>query len=322
MALKGGLFLPMYQRGAMWIRLDSNGQFAIKVIVGGVNVISGGPLVETSATQLRRLNLFLRNESVQDYVVTPDQLWLDGIASTEGRVRQFVAMPIGAGYTVEAQLTGEDISGGLQFEVTPARAPPKTLDSQHLIEELFIRTLTKVVHLTHLSASDTVAQLKKSESPAGGPNIPQAKELGIAAAGYIKQCILRDPNPADTWQRDRTICFNVQILNSAVFRHVTSMDPPETPISAATYASERLPFFDIYNEISDIKGSFEEVKSIKEMDKIKYAERRGHPREEDDEDEPKYKNPIVVLNSQGVKTGFRPVFELETELASMNAVPF
>ncbi|KAL8732017.1 MAG: hypothetical protein Q9181_004085, partial [Wetmoreana brouardii] len=141
MALKCGLFLPMYrrclpqqpkklflicsEREAMWVRFVSYDQFAIK--------------------------------SVQDYVVTPDQLWLDGIASTEGRVRQFVAMPIGSGYTVEAQVTGEDITGGLQFEVTPGR----TLKSQPPIERLFVKTMTgKTLLLTHLSASTTVAQLK------------------------------------------------------------------------------------------------------------------------------------------------------------------
>lgn len=41
----------------MWIRFDSDDQFAINISGGGVNAISGEPLVETSATQLRRLNL-------------------------------------------------------------------------------------------------------------------------------------------------------------------------------------------------------------------------------------------------------------------------
>lgn len=30
------------------------------------------------------------------------------------------SMPIGHGYSVEAQLTGEEVVGGLQFEITPA----------------------------------------------------------------------------------------------------------------------------------------------------------------------------------------------------------
>lgn len=61
---------------------------------------------------------------MQDYIITPDQLWLDGVASHDGRVRQFVAMPLGSGYSVEAQVTGEEVVGGLQFEVTFAPRPP------------------------------------------------------------------------------------------------------------------------------------------------------------------------------------------------------
>lgn len=157
----------------------------------------------------------------------------------------------------------------------------------------------------------------------GGPNLPQPKELGVAAGGFIKQCILKDTNQADSWQRGRTIRFNVQILNSAVFRQVTGMDPPKTPISAATYASQGLPFFDIYNETSDIKGNFKEAKSIKEVEKMKYANGKKHPRGEGDgDDETTYKNPVVVLDPEGVQTGFRPVSELEEELLSMNAVRF
>ncbi|KAL8641273.1 MAG: hypothetical protein Q9228_001892 [Teloschistes exilis] len=235
MALKGGVFLPMYQREAMWIRFASDDQFAINVSVGGVNAISGEPLVETSATQLRRLNLMSERKSVQDYVVTPQQLWLDGIASTAGRVRQFVAVPMGNGYTVEAQVTGEEVTGGLQFQVTL----PKPYPSGAL--RLFVKTLT---------------------GGGGNKRLPEF-ELGVAAGGLIKQCIINDTYKADTWDRDSTIRFNVQILNSSVFRQVTGMDPPEIPALAATYASEGLPFFDIYNETSDIQGNFEDVKSVK-----------------------------------------------------------
>ncbi|KAL9638755.1 MAG: hypothetical protein Q9164_001345 [Protoblastenia rupestris] len=94
MAAKGGLFLQIYQREAMWTSFKSSNKFAIKVLVGGTNAVSGEPEVGNAATKLRRLNLIANKNSIQDYVVTPDQLWLDGIASKEGRVRQFVAMPL------------------------------------------------------------------------------------------------------------------------------------------------------------------------------------------------------------------------------------
>jgi hypothetical protein len=103
----------------MWIRFRAESPYAIKVFVGGVNAISGEPAVETAATRLRLRNRLAQNKPIQDYVVVPNQLWLDGIATDAGKVRQFVAMPVGTGYSVEAQITGEEVTGGIQFEITP-----------------------------------------------------------------------------------------------------------------------------------------------------------------------------------------------------------
>lgn len=103
----------------MWIRFDSTNSYAIKVYIGAVNAVSGEPAVETAATKLRRRNLLSQRKSVQDYIVTPYQLWLDGISTTEGKVRQFVAMTKGSGYSVEVQVTGDEVTSGLQFEITP-----------------------------------------------------------------------------------------------------------------------------------------------------------------------------------------------------------
>ena len=103
----------------MWINFKSYSQFAIKIYLGGVNAVSGEPMIENAATQLRRQKLTADGKSIQDYIVTPKQQWLDGIASTEGVVRQFVSMPTGSGYSVEAQVTRQDLVGGMQLEITP-----------------------------------------------------------------------------------------------------------------------------------------------------------------------------------------------------------
>ncbi|OAX84352.1 hypothetical protein ACJ72_01268 [Emergomyces africanus] len=123
MSLKGGLFFPIHDREAMWIRFESRSQFAVKVYVGGVNIISGEPSTENMATKLRRQKLYSESKSLQDYIVTPMQLWIDGIATAPGAVRQFVAVSSGQGFTVEAQVTGEEVVNGLQFEVTKAGTP-------------------------------------------------------------------------------------------------------------------------------------------------------------------------------------------------------
>ena len=101
----------------MGLDFQSAGEFAIKVNIGGVNAISGvlSPYAQQEAGGHR----------VQDYVVTPGQQRLDGMVSGDGQVKQFIAMPMGDGYTVEARTTGQEITGGLQLEITPLRQAPK-----------------------------------------------------------------------------------------------------------------------------------------------------------------------------------------------------
>eukprot|EP01112_Ceratiomyxa_fruticulosa_P003464 TRINITY_DN1381_c1_g1_i2.p1 TRINITY_DN1381_c1_g1~~TRINITY_DN1381_c1_g1_i2.p1 ORF type:complete len:688 (-),score=149.03 TRINITY_DN1381_c1_g1_i2:193-2256(-) len=108
----GGVFIPMYQREALWLnfKVDEkyhNSKFAVKVAVGMINAVSGEPYTD----QL--------SQSPQDYMICPLQPWLDGINSGEGVVRQFVAVPLGKGQTVESQITGQDHFGGMQIEVIP-----------------------------------------------------------------------------------------------------------------------------------------------------------------------------------------------------------
>ncbi|RDW90048.1 RING finger protein [Aspergillus mulundensis] len=106
---RGGVFFPMWQREALWINFHNRNRkkhYAIRVNVGNVNAISGLDIYETTGKQ--------------DYIVVPGQDWLDGIAVGPGVVRQFVAMPLGSGYTVEGQVTGKESVGGIQIEVIPS----------------------------------------------------------------------------------------------------------------------------------------------------------------------------------------------------------
>lgn len=139
-----------------------------------------------------------------------------------------MAMPIGSGYSVEAQVTGKEVVGGLQFDVTPMVLP----------------------------------------------------KMDTMVGGLIKQCILEDDNCVSSWDRERTITFNVQIVNSEVFRQVTRMDPPETPVDAKAYASLGLPFHEIYIEQSSVKGEFGDIQSVKQLDKSEGSKEanRAHPK--------------------------------------------
>jgi hypothetical protein len=112
-------------REALWIRFKSTHPFAVKVLLGGINAISGEPIIETFATALRRARLINEQKSIQDYtVIDPanhSQLWLDGIAKQNGSVMQFVVVSTGSGYSVEAQIANADAVGGIQIMVTPIK---------------------------------------------------------------------------------------------------------------------------------------------------------------------------------------------------------
>ncbi|XDG05127.1 hypothetical protein ABKA04_004742 [Annulohypoxylon sp. FPYF3050] len=295
MADKGGVFLPMYQKEAMWINFEGVSPFMIKIYAGGVNVVSGEHNREDAQTKARRSERIREGKSIQDYVVTPRQLWLDGIAVSPGVVRQFIAMPMGEGYSVEAQLTGEEVVGGLQFEITPAIPSkisyPLTMDitvkmfngKKFMIpcspkepavnSKIVSRIITVAKKSAKILADRTLADYHvynlcsvHVEMRLRGGGISPPKPMGIAMGGKIEQTIQKDFEDPNSWLKGHTMTIPVQILNSTAFRQVTGVDPPPCPIDASTYAERGLPFFKLWEEPSSVAGDFEAVRSVRELE--------------------------------------------------------
>src|SRR5262245_36583072 len=111
---RAGVMMPLYQAEAMWISFSANwrsrGSYpcAINVAAGKINAVSGKPWKPEL------------DGSERDYIVVPEQPWLDGFCVAKDVIRQFVAMPLGSGYSVEEQITGKPEHGGLQI-VYPMR---------------------------------------------------------------------------------------------------------------------------------------------------------------------------------------------------------
>ena len=248
----GGVFIPMYQREALWISFRPRywKPNAVKVAVGKVNAVSGKLWDET-----------LQPEE-NDYLVCPPQPWLDGINAGEGYIRQFVAMPLGMGYTVEAQVTGEEKFGGIQilvYEPKPGRFPDQPPP------EVARREFDGMLY----AAAPAMAR------PAGGA------EMGLAAGGKMRQKIYPDPHGIDTWDPENHKRIYVHIVNSMMYREITGNEPPPTPVTAKTYAQYGLPWFDLYDDkLGNLSApdALKKVKTVKEKD-----EEKGFTSQQDDE---------------------------------------
>lgn len=204
---RDGVFIPMHQSEALWLGLRGAPfrPTAIKVAVGGFNVLTGAPH-----------DLMLRADP-QDYLVSPPQVWLDGIRTQRGTIRQFVAEPLGRGRTVEAALAGAEVRGGIELAVFHPRpgifpdSPPAPL--QRL-----------------------------------GPTRSLGAAMGMGAGGEIAQRIYPDPHGLSTWDVERPDVVEVHVLNSLQFELATGLEPPPTPIDARAYSERGLPWFELYDE--------------------------------------------------------------------------
>jgi hypothetical protein len=210
--LAADLVIPLYQREAMWIGFAAAPwkPNAVKVIVGGINAVTGIP---DDAAELG---------AAQDYLVCPPQPWLDGFNEGGGVIRQFVAMPLGRGYAIEAG-AGRPEAGGAEivaFEPYPGRFPeaaPARPGPTRLSRPI----------------------LDRAEEP---------RELALGAGGQMRQKIYPDPHGRDAWNPADSARVTIRLVDSAGWEVLTGEAPPATPIDATAYTRAGLPWFDLYDE--------------------------------------------------------------------------
>ena len=256
----GGVMLPMYQAEALWIMFHSHYPFAIKVTAGKINAVTG----EESRDGLHR--------EPQDYMVTSEQPWLDGYCVERGVIRQFVAMPLGSGYSAEEQITGQGTVGGLQIVAYPLKPEAYERYMQKFRSMRVGKSFGKLTALPMLGA-----------------------DMGLAPGGRMKQEIYGDTFNLEDWdQRHRTRCF-VHIANAQQWRAITGEAPPTAPVTAAHYQSHGVPWFDYYAaDLQAVPGSgiLNGLKSLAHLSKDK-----GEPLADND--------PVTVERVTQLRRGLR-----------------
>ncbi|RZO86868.1 MAG: hypothetical protein EVA65_00905 [Oceanococcus sp.] len=242
----GGTLLPMWQSEALWIDFGTWGSdypCAAKIAAGKINAVSGQPWTP----ELQR--------DPQDYVVIPTQPWLDGFNVAKGLIRQFVAMPMGQGYSAEEQLTGAAEHGGIQVLVYPMKAERWEQIKRARAAE--INELRDQVMFCMSASCDSA-------------------EMGLAPGGLMRQEIYDDEYGINAWDTENySRCF-VHLLNSAQFQAVTGHAPPTKPVTAAQYKAAGIPWFDYYGDGANAIGGAATLAGLKSV-AAKVIEKVGKP---------------------------------------------
>jgi hypothetical protein len=207
----------MYQSDALWIYFQSSYPFAVQIATGKKDAVTGNDWTEKLS------------KSPQNYAVLPKQKWVDGFCVGKGLVRQFIAMPLGQGYSAEEQLGGTGEVGGIQIRVVP-------LDGS-----VYQQRLDEVPEVT----GTFLAQTRRRPT------------MGIAPGGLIKQQIFDDKtNKISEFDESAAQRCFVHIVNSDVWGEITGEPLPSKPISKAQYQANNIPWFEYYDDsASSLSGS-------------------------------------------------------------------
>ncbi|KAG6366893.1 hypothetical protein INS49_001074 [Diaporthe citri] len=140
--------------------------FMIKIYCGYINVVSGEHAAERTETKQRRAKLLEQGELIQDYFVLPEQPWIDSVA---------IKPAVRRGYTVEAQITGEEVVGGLTFEITPGLceeppACPTDAEAALWVVDMGLIYAARNASSVHLHQGATLVFQSADQSNSAGEN--------------------------------------------------------------------------------------------------------------------------------------------------------
>lgn len=305
----GGIFLPMFQAEAMWMSFHSKWPFAVKIAAGKINAVSGDNwtpelkagfkppalahdmALRDPKTQAQFIEDYQRlnsqfpqpKEVGQDYIIVPSQPWLDGFNVGEGVIRQFVAVPLNSGYTVEEQLTGKAEHGGLQIMVYPMK------------QEEFVKIDKPPA--PRMMRSMSLNSLSLGGACASAASMECAPAMGMGAGGFMKQEIYEDKYGFDKWDRNLSQKVFVHLLNSNQYKHVTgkTINPS---ITLDTYKKYNYPWFDYYSDEKAIAGS----EKLAKVDSIASMQAKNNENILGNNDSIDMKN-IITIGKKNVKSG-------------------
>jgi hypothetical protein len=243
--------LPVYLREAMWLSFSGTREpAALQVGVGKVCAVSGRPW----SGRLSR--------DPQNYVVLPRQPWLDGINSGKGTVRQFVAVPLGLGATVEGQVTGEEVWGGVQLQSFPLNDGPlaRWREEERLRAE---RARAMPAQGKSYGAAMPMAAPAAPAAASGRGRPRAAAAMGLGVGGSMRQEVYRDERPPTDWAEQPAGRVFVHLVTPPEWRRITGEAPPPSPVDRAAYTRAGLPWFDYYDQDAEDLTATDTLQAVK-----------------------------------------------------------
>jgi hypothetical protein len=286
----GGVFIPMYEREAMWLGFSGRTS-AVKIATGKINAVSGGKWTQ----ELQPPTGVDGKDPEQDYMVAPNpQPWLDGFNIGGGQIRQFVAMQMGKGYTVEGQVTGKEDVGGIQVLVIPSKPGALPAPRRNYSFASMSSGTDECVESACSSFEVLGATERRTTNSTRALSFKSKKaEMGLAQGGRMQQTISADPHGIDTWDQSKAERVFIHIVDATLWKEITGEECPPSPISASEYKGA---WFTYDNGKPAVQGSgtLANVKPVSQKDK-----EHGFEGQQDDSTLNEEKtNPVVAL---GVK---------------------
>ncbi|MFE6412001.1 hypothetical protein ACFVOR_34300 [Streptomyces sp. NPDC057837] len=292
MRARGGVMLPVYLREAMWLHFGGTSEpAALQVGVGKVCAVSGRPWSDTLS------------RDPQNYVVLPRQPWLDGINSGTGTVRQFVAVPLGLGATVEGQVTGEEVWGGVQLRAFPLndrelaawRAQQRRLGQARPASAPTGYGAPAAGGPVGAPGGFGAAMPVAAPPSAGGPGVPMPMAappapgsvppapraaaapagaapagpprapaaMGLGVGGAMRQEVYADDRPLTDWSRQAAGRVFVHLVTPPEWRRITGEAAPPSPVDRAAYTRAGLPWFDYYDQDAEDLTAPDALQAVK-----------------------------------------------------------
>ncbi|MEV1064657.1 hypothetical protein [Streptomyces sp. NPDC050263] len=246
---RGGVMLPMYLREAMWLSFGGSAEpAALQVGAGKVCAVSGKPWSD-------RLS-----RDPQNYVTLPRQPWLDGINSGRGTVRQFVAVPLGLGATVEGQVTGEEVWGGVQLQSFPLnerkRAEWREAERRRSLETSSVKSVRAAGYGAPPAPGAAPMMPAAAPAPGSAPRARAAAAMGLGVGGSMRQEVYKDVRPVADYAQTPGARVFVHLVTPPEWRRITGEAPPPSPVDRAAYTAAGLPWYDYYdNDAHDVAPS-------------------------------------------------------------------